>query len=128
MRDWESFKRRLEAAHSLLVQKGLIRGKRNYFLTRLLWSAGITVRPPHFASFPANALLYGILFGVGWGSAMWLFSWQDEEEQSALSWLLWPGLVGALHGVAMAAYYRWHARKHNLPEWDELPDVVDVFD
>ena len=127
MRDWESFQRRLDAAHALLVRKGLARGKRNYFLTRGLWSAGIIARPPHFASFHANVLAQGTLFAVCWGSVTWIFSWQDQG-QSALALLLWSGFVGALSGAAMAAYYRWLARKHNLPDWDDLPDVVDVFD
>lgn len=104
-----------------------MRGKRNYFLTRVLWSARIEVVPSHFASFRANLLLHGSLFAVSWAAVMWLFSWHDDE-QSASTWLLWSAIVGGLQGMAMAAYYRWSARKHNLPAWDELPDVVDVFD
>ncbi|WP_119303222.1 DUF6404 family protein [Dongia deserti] len=127
MRDWESFQRRLDAAHALLAQKGLIRGKRNYFLTRVLWSVGITVRPPLFASFGANALLHGALYALSWGTGMWILSWQDDG-QSVTAAVLWSGISGPLFGAALAAYYRRLARKHDLPDWDELPDLVDVFD
>ena len=104
-----------------------MRGKRNYFLTRILWFARIEVVPSHFASFRANVVLHGSLFAISWAAVMWLFSWHDGE-QSVSSWLMWSVIVGALQGTTMAGYYRWSARRHNLPAWDELPDVVDVFD
>lgn len=127
MRDWESFQRKLDAAHALLVRKGLARGKRKYFLTRVLWSAGIAFRPALFASYRSNFLVHGGLFAVCWGSVTWVFSWQDQE-QSALALLLWSGITGVICGSVTATHCRWLARKHKLPDWDELPDVVDVFD
>ncbi len=127
MRDWEPFRRRLDAAHALLERKGLVGRKRGYFLTRQLWSVGITVLPPHFASFHANVLAQGSLFAICWGTGMWFFSWRDEDL-TLLTWLLRSGITGALFGLVMATYYRWQARKHKLPTWNDLPDVVEVFD
>jgi hypothetical protein len=85
---------------------------------RMLWRLGVEVPPPHFASFWMLTLFMGVFFGVFWGLIMWAFVWRDMPIALVL---ISAGLGGLLFGLAMAAYYRWHAGKLGLPRWEDYP-------
>jgi hypothetical protein len=107
------------AALALLAATGIRRA--NYLppAVRVLWSFGVNVPPPHFASFLKVSLLSGGVFGVLWGSFMWLFVWRS----SALPFAASAGisiLAGAFFGILMAAYYAYGRRKYKLPSWESL--------
>ena len=89
---------------------------------RLLWRLGLRVPPPLLASFGANALLMGGLFGL-----LWSVLWQ------ALMWLLFElgpfplgitvgsaVMAGLLFGVMMALLMRYQRRRYSLPAWKTL--------
>jgi len=87
---------------------------------RLLWRMGIEVPPPHFASFGSIALMMGLYFGVAWGLFMWFVIWRDENMPIVIA-VITSVLAGVLFGVAMAAFFRWRARKLALPRWEDYP-------
>lgn len=91
-------------------------------LHRLLWRMGLRVPPPLLASFSANLLLMGGLFGL-----LWSVLWQ------ALMWLLFElgpfplaitvgsaVMAGLLFGVMMALLMRYQRRRYQLPAWKTL--------
>jgi len=83
---------------------------------QLLWRLGIEAPPPLFAPFWPSALFMGSFFGLFWGLFMWLFLW---SRQGMPGWLVAAAALsaGALFGLCMAGYFRYLARKHNLPLW-----------
>ena len=83
---------------------------------RLLWRLGIELPPPLFMGFWPAAFFMGSFFGVFWGLFMWLFQW---SRQGMPFWLVLAAaaFAGVLFGLCMAAYFRYLARKHNLPSW-----------
>lgn len=85
---------------------------------RLLWRFGVEIPPPIFLGFWRAALYMGAIFGVLWGALMWLLLW--AWWGMPLSFILVSALAaGVLFGLLMATYYRYLARKHNLPSWAE---------
>ncbi len=85
---------------------------------RLLWALHIPVRPPHFQSFGAAALLTGSLFGAFFGVGMYFWAWRAAGMSIAIA-LVWASVAGAFFGLALAGFYRWSARRHHLPNWEE---------
>jgi hypothetical protein len=81
---------------------------------RLLWQLGIDLPPPLFLGFWQIALFAGIFFGVFWGFFVWLLT---RYGLSFGSVPIAATLAGVLFGLCMAAYFRYLARKHNLPSW-----------
>lgn len=96
-------------------------------LYRLLWFMGMKIPPPHFQGFVALALGTGIPFGLFMGVAMSLWAYLMYRGKGlSLEFALLTGLPifllgGALFGLTMAAYFRWSARRLNLPSWDQYP-------
>ncbi|MES2076248.1 MAG: DUF6404 family protein [Pseudomonadota bacterium] len=87
---------------------------------RLLWRCGVELPPPHFNGFLVNAAVLGGGFGLLWWLIMWPLQWL-RDGRSLVSSLL-PTLAAALFfGICLAAYYRFHARKHRVPPFDQLP-------
>lgn len=89
---------------------------------RLLWRMGLRVPPPLLASFSANVLLMGGLFGL-----LWSVLWQ------ALMWLLFElgpfplaitvgsaVMAGLLFGLLMALLMQYQRRRYRLPAWKTL--------
>jgi hypothetical protein len=103
-----------------LGERGVKKGTMAPPLYRLLWRIGVPVRPPHFASFGANALLMGIGFAFLWGLFMWFFLWRHQNMSPSTACLN-ALLAGALFGVMLSGYYRWQARKLSLPKWEDYP-------
>ncbi|WP_442782928.1 DUF6404 family protein [Collimonas fungivorans] len=85
-------------------------------LFRLLWNAGVSVPPPHFAGFAFNFASMSIWFGVIWGAIMWFVVWSPQGIVG-IGTIVLSALAGLLFGLLMALYYRHGARKFCLPEW-----------
>ena len=74
--------------------------------------------PPHFLGFVPMALTSGLLFGVLWGLAMWLFMWRTQGWVFSAT----AGIVaGTFFGLCLATYYRHSAAKLKLSTWDRYP-------
>jgi hypothetical protein len=87
-------------------------------LYRLLWKLGSEIPPPHFSRFSFLLLFQGGFFGLFMGMLVGLVFWPW------LSLPLWALLLvivfaGVFFGLCIASYYRWQARSHGLPLWDE---------
>ena len=85
----------------------------------MLWALGLNIRPPHFASFGANALVTGTGFGALWGVAMWFMTWSRIGMPVSTA-IGAAALAGLLFGLCMASYYRYGQRRHQLPRWEDL--------
>ncbi|WP_425477035.1 DUF6404 family protein [Cognatiluteimonas weifangensis] len=83
---------------------------------KLLWRLGIDLPPPLFMGFLSATFFTGSLFGILWGLFMWLLMW---SRQGVPTWLVLSAAAsaGVLFGLCMATYFRYLARKHNLPSW-----------
>lgn len=107
---------RLNKMYQDLSQRGI--GKYTYAppIYRLLWKMGIQIPPPHFSSFLFLFLFQGTFFGIFWGLVMWVLSWQ---QQNLSLHIFKSALAGLLFGLSMAGYYRYQAKKHDLPLWKD---------
>ncbi|HEU0154132.1 MAG TPA: DUF6404 family protein [Arenimonas sp.] len=85
---------------------------------RVLWSLGVKVPPPLFVPFLPMALATGAFFGMTWGLLMAFVYW--SRQGYPVSAMLGSSIAaGVLFGLAMAGIYRYLARKHRLPSWDQ---------
>jgi hypothetical protein len=116
-----TYPHRLETALAHLAGTGIMKSNYAPPLFRILWRMGIFVRPPHFASFSSNFLLAGAWFGVVWGAIMWFFVWPGAGKPPVFA-AITALVAGALFGLSMALYYRYGARKHQLPGWSQIPE------
>lgn len=115
----KDFLARRDIALRLMSAKGLRHTSYAPMFHRVLWYCSIPIRPPHFASFLANFLLMGGWFGC---FLIGLLLWSLPGSVA----ILLSTLAGILFGVAMASYFAYSARKHELPDWSQLE--ADVFD
>ena len=106
-------------AMELLKASGMRRSNYEPPLVSLLWKLGVSVPPPHFASFVGCGSFAGISFGVVWGLVMWFSNWSGSGMDMHAA-ILVSAVSGLLFGVAMAGMYAHGRRKHKLPSWDEL--------
>ncbi len=118
-----SFKEKLAAAKALLISKGLRRPSYAPTVVAFLWRFGIEIPPPHFAGFLGTFVFSAGLFGVAWGTIMWLVAW-SRHGTSPVAAVGWSVLIGLLVGLAVALYYRYSARKHAIPRWDDFVPTV----
>ena len=88
-------------------------------LHRLLWRVGVSIPPPHFASFGANFSFLALGFGSCWGLIMWFLFW-SKNGTSVLAVITFSALAGGAFGAFMALMYNRAARKHKLPTWSEI--------
>jgi len=110
---------KLNSALATLAAAGIRPGNYAPPLHRLLWRAGAILPPPHLASFGLNFAFSATWFSVGWGTLMWLTVW-SRETMSGLMAFGAALFAGVLFGLSMAAYYRYGARKHDLPAWSQI--------
>lgn len=87
-------------------------------LHRMLWRVGVSIPPPHLASFGFNFIFMGMWFGVFWGVTMQALVWSNGV--SGFARVMAPAAGGLFVGLTMATYYRIRARKFNLPPWAEI--------
>lgn len=107
------------AALKLLEATGIWRSNYAPPLLHLLWRMGFDMPPPHFASFAANTLLMGGVFGVLWGLVMWFAMWSGTGVSIGLA-LFAASFAGLMFGIVMAMYYSYGKSKHKLPNWKDL--------
>ncbi len=116
-----SYPPKVNTALALLENTGIWRSNYAPLLHRLFWRAGITIPPPHFASFKFNFIFLGVWFGVVCGLMMWFMFWSNHDKSSSESAaIIGTSLAGVLYGMFMALYYRIGARKHGLPSWSSI--------
>jgi hypothetical protein len=116
---------KINLALDLLAKTGM--GPETYapVTYRLLWSLGVSIRPPHFQTFFANLLFMGGWFGATLTIVMWLISGQDR---SIISIAIQGAIPALFFGLFMALWNWSRARTCKLPAWDEIDDVAHRFD
>lgn len=94
-------------------------------LFRMLWERGIDIPPPLFMPFWSILALGCALFAIGFGAfaaAFILPMWLMGVEHTPVVRSLVATVVGCLiFGVIMASYFRYQAKKLQLPIWDKYP-------
>jgi hypothetical protein len=115
------FDTRLEVALARVSKTGIWRSNYAPPIYHCLWFAGLEVPPPHFASFKFNALFSGAWFGTSWAIVMWLMFWSNQGLPGIQA-IEFAVIVGAIFGLAMAAYYLLSAWRHRLPPWGDILD------
>jgi len=115
-----SFEKRKEAAMQELKESGIWKSNSMPPALIILWKLGVKAKPPHYNSFLKNALSMGLWFAAVWGVLMWLVQWRSMglPVSGAIASAL---VAGVIFGLAMAAYYKSSARKHQLSNWVDLP-------
>lgn len=114
-----SYPLEVNAALGILKTTGIWRSNYAPFFHRMFWRAGVSIPPPHFASFGFNFVFSGTGFGVVWGLLMWFLVWSQRGTpgvQVVFAWIL----SGVSFGLLMALYYYIRARKYNLPLWSQI--------
>jgi hypothetical protein len=114
-----SYPLEVNAALGILKTTGIWRSNYAPFLHRMFWRAGVSIPPPHFASFGFNVVFMGAWFGAVWGLWMWLFVW-SQRGMSGVEAVFASILSGVFFGLIVALYYRIRARKYNLPSWSQI--------
>jgi hypothetical protein len=94
------------------------RGLKTPLPHRLLWSIGVFIRPPHFASFIENFVIVAIGFGGAWGIV--LLSMYSILDKSVADLILTSVKAGLMFGFVMALYWAILSRVHKLPNWKEI--------
>ena len=84
---------------------------------RLLWRLAIAIPPPRFQSFLGAFVFNGVLFGVPLGAILACADRRLAPDGATL----FGTIGGAVYGLTMATYYRWHARRLGLPSWEDFP-------
>lgn len=122
------FEARRAVAVRLLAEKGVRGWKRTPAIYRFVWSCGIRLRPPHFASWEANfAFLGGAVGGIAAVSS-WLTITAVGGENAFLRSAVSGIAFAVVYGFSQAARHKREAEDHGLPPWDELTDFTEVFD
>jgi hypothetical protein len=114
-----SYPLEVNAALGILKTTGIWRSNYAPFLHRMFWRAGVSIPPPHFASFGFNVVFMGAWFGAVWGLWMWLFVW-SQRGMSGVEAVFASILSGVFFGLIVALYYRIRARTYNLPLWSQI--------
>lgn len=109
---------RRDAALNLLAATGMRRSNYAPPGVRLLWLLGVDAPPPHFATFPAAALVTGSVFGIFFGLADKVL--RGVGFPSRPMSLPEIATIALTVGVMNASYYAHGRRKHRLPSWREL--------
>jgi len=110
---------KLDSALAMVAATGIWRSSYAPPLYRLFWRVGLFLPPPHFASFGFNFIFMTAWFGVVWGAIMWFSVWSQYSGSGVVAAVV-AVVAGVLFGLAMAAYYRYGARKYKLPLWSQL--------
>ena len=122
------FEARRAQAVRLLAEKGVPRWRVVPAFYRFVWSLGIRLRPPHFASWEANFALFGVIPGGLLAVVSWVTMTAVGREMALVQSLAAGTVVAVMNGFSAAARHKREAEDHALPRWDELPDVAEAFD
>ncbi len=90
---------------------------------RLLWKAGVMVRPPHFVPAFRLAIGHALYFGIVWSSLMQIIHLVSPTIRA-------PGLIasifaGILFGSGMALIYALRKRRLQLADWQTVIQQPD---
>jgi len=124
----QDFDERRSRALRLLAEKGVRGWKRAPAIYRFVWSCGIRLRPPHFASWEANFAFFGGAFGGTMAISSWLAITVVGREHAFLRSAVTAIAAAVVYGFSQAARHKREAENHGLPPWDELLEVAEVFD
>ena len=94
-------------------------------LYRLYWLLGMKIPPPHFQTYLSLANTSRIFFGGLMG--LWAYLLYRDKGMTLAVAGLGGLLAGAFFGFTLAAYYRWSARRLNLPSWEQYPSLEPDF-
>jgi hypothetical protein len=114
-----TFEEKRTAALDNLASKGIRRQAYAPTLVKGLWRLGLKVPPPHFAGFFGTFAISAGVFGVAWGLVMWFAYWSSHGGEPLMAAGV-SVVVGLLLGLVVASYYRYSARKHSIPRWDDF--------
>lgn len=114
-----TFHDKLKLAYAELQATGIKKTNYRPPFTLLLQKCGLKLPPPHYTGFWQNTLLLGSFFGMTWGTIMYFAVWQ-AQSMGPMEALITIICTGGIYGLAMAAYYRYGARKHHLTPWTQL--------
>ncbi|HEV8389387.1 MAG TPA: DUF6404 family protein [Dongiaceae bacterium] len=123
-----SFQAQCVKAVRLLAQKDIPRWKAVPAFYRFVWSHGIKLRPPHFASWERNFALFGGAAGGIAAVISWLAITAAGGEMALLRSAATGLVLAVVYGFSEAARHKREAEDHALPQWDELPEIAEVFD
>ena len=112
-------------ALNLLAATGMSRNNYAPSALRVLWRLGVDAPPPHFASFAANAFVFGSFFAVSYGLTVRLIDGSAAFRSPGLA-LLRIAISAVCFGVAMASYYAYGRRRYGLPFWRDLDHRGDL--
>ena len=115
--------RKIVFAVDIAIARGIGRFDAAPPMHRVLWAAGVGVRPPHYAGFGRNALLMGGFWGAWmavFGAAYALHLHPGGGADIVVEPICIALLAAVAYGLVMAAVFRSRARKASLPSWDEL--------
>ena len=115
---------KIDKALELLDAAGVMRWSAAPPIYCLLWSLGIPVRPPYFATFWGNVVVTAIYMAVAFSIVGWLLGFYTDKPGAAVLLIFWIAGVPAL---GTAAFIRWRQHKLGLPAWEDI-EVVDRFD
>lgn len=102
-----------------LEKSSILRVNYSPVFVQLIRKLGMQLPPPHYASFIANTLIMGVMFGTLWGVLMYLLVWKDQ--QLALNSMgVKVAISGLWFGLMMACYYKYSARKNQLTPWSDI--------
>ncbi len=108
-----------EVALSMLAKTGIWPSNYAPPLFHLLWSLGMNVPPPHFIRFVSIVIFMVAFFGGVLSLFVSPMLWSTTGI-SGTQVLIFGVLTGLAFGLAMASYYAYGRRKHQLPGWNEL--------
>jgi hypothetical protein len=118
----------VDAAVDFLRARGVAADEAAPPLFRLLWSLRVFVPPPLFLGFASLVALMGGSFAVGMAPvcliamvAVWLLASDQLTLRDALAIAAGMSLAaGTLFGLAMAAWFRYQARRLSIPDWQRF--------
>ncbi len=122
------FEARRAQAVRLLAEKDVPRWRVVPAFYRFVWSLGVRLRPPHFASWEANFALFGVAPGGLLAVVSWLAMTAVGREMALIQSAGAGAVFAVVSGFSAAARHKREAEDHDLPRWGDLPDAVGVFD
>ena len=114
---------KIAAAVEIASSRGISRIDAAPPLHRFLWFVGIQIRPPHFASFGVNAMLFGGFWGA-WMEVFVVWFALHRHPGASLGSLGSPmaitALMSVIFGCVLAFVLSSRARAAVLPDWEHL--------
>ena len=115
---WAALPASHQKALQYLQQRGVSEADAAPAIFRLLWKAGVMVRPPHFVPAYRLAIGHALYFGIFWSSLMQIIHLVSPTIRA-------PGIIatvfaGVFFGVSMALIYALRKRRLQLADWQTV--------